>query len=371
MAGLEIVIPAKSFLAALQRVIGVVERKQTMAILSHVLVEISESTLKLTGTDLEIEITSQVTLDQPAPTCTVTLPARKIVDICRLLPEDSSLTLVVEKSRVLVLTESGRFTLSTLNPEEFPQMGRGGDWRRYTFAPDMLVDLLEHTQFAIATNDVRFYLTGLMLAIDPQGVTAVATDGHRLAVAKYQHENAEFGDKLQIIVPRKAINEILRILPNEEDDVELLMNTQHLCVVGRQCVLTTKLIGSQYPPYTQVIPRQSNKVIILDRDLLKQVITRVAILSNEEHKGVYLELSENCLRASADNPELEHAEEEIEIEYNGDKFLVVINAHYLLDALNVLPPGPITMKLTDSQTGILVESEARTDVLYVIMPMQP
>jgi DNA polymerase-3 subunit beta len=370
VSGAETVISAKNLLTALQRVSGVVERKQTFPILSHVLVEGRSRTLQLTGTDLEIEITSQLTLECDSPDFALTLPARKLIDICRLLPEDATLSITLEKERAVLVTSSGRYTLGTLKVADFPKITcADSDWQQ-AFSAGELLTLLEHTQFAIASNDVRYYLTGLLLEFDRNQTTAVATDGHRLAVANCSHEQAINASKQQLIVPRKAISEMMRILSDEMGEIQLSRDAQHLCVQTPKCTLVTKLIASQYPPYQQVIPRQNNHVLLLDRDLFKQALNRVAILS-EEHKGIFLELSTNQLRVSADNPQLEYAEEVIPIDYNDADFLIVINAHYLLDVLNALPPGQISLKLTDAHTGILIESEERSDLLYVIMPMQP
>jgi len=366
-------LSAKTLSTALQTVAGVVERRHLLPIFSHVLVQLREQKMAVTGTDLEIEISYQIplpTVQHPAD-FEVTLPCRKVLDICKALAEHTQVRFKLDgERRVSLETEQGQFLFNSHDPHEFPRMPRQEHQHQFEIQPSILLGLLEKTYFAIASEDVRHYLTGLLLEIDVHEIRAVATDGHRLALAKQSVEGL-VQEKTQILIPRKAISEMLRLLAAQTVPIQLSYDAQHLWLSTESGHLATKLIDSRFPPYGMVIPRDTRITLNVTKDEFKRALQRVAILSSDTHRGVELLLRSGQIKLSAHNLDQEHAEEVINIEYSGEEFSVVLNAQYVLDILSVLPDGVIQLQFLDTQTGVLVGSTQAPHLVYVVMPMQP
>ncbi len=362
---------AKQLLHALQAVAGVVERRQTLPILAHVLLEVNENVATLTGTDLEIELVHQFQLQQSYPPLQETLPLQKMLEICRALPSEAILQCQFENQRLTVTAADSRFVLSTFVAAEFPKFAASDTEKQsIKIASEQLQNLLAKTYYAIATQDVRFYLTGMLLEISATEICAVATDGHRLALTKLNQENP-LSKPARVIVPRKAISEILRLLATEPQEIHIEFAQRHFLVASQQLKLLTKLIDGQYPPYQQVIPRQHDKIINIEKDLLKATLQRIAILSHEAHKGVQWQLTQNQLVLFAQNPEQEQAQENLIVDYAQEDFTIVLNVQYLLDVLSAFPEGPVRFCFGNAQTGVLITTENDPGLLAVIMPMQP
>ncbi len=357
-------------LKPLQQVIGIVERKQTLPILSNILIKLKDKKISFSGTDLEVELTSQVEADSLLQTGQITLPGRKLMDICKALPEQAPIELYQEKERVVLKSGRSRFTLATLPASDFPNIEPQKASLDFTLPQKELRSILQRTLFAMAQQDVRYYLNGMLFDINHNTLSAVATDGHRLALNTLPIPTINQPQKRQIIVPRKGVTELARILNDNESNINITISDHHIRVEGKDTIFTSKLIDGCFPDYERVIPKSGNKVIILDRDTLKSALGRTAILCNEKFRGIHLELKKNLLKILANNPEQEAAEDELNIEYGGEDLTIGFNVNYLLDILNVLNPGAISLTLTDSSSSILVEELDNRNSLFVVMPMR-
>ncbi len=329
----------ETLLKPLQQVIGVVERKQTLPILSNVLLSTENNQLSITGTDLEVELIGQTKLgDENLEASRLTLPGRKLIDICRALPENAPIELHRDKEKIILRSGQSRFMLSTLPADDFPMVEKLECHLKLTLPQYQLHRLLQRTYFAMAQQDVRYYLNGLLLETHPTKLRAVATDGHRLTSHVLGIETAiEHG--LQIIIPRKGVIELLRLLADNENSVTLMIGNNHVCISTMDFTFTSKLIEGRFPDYERVIPKGGDKQITIDRDLLKQALSRTAILCNEKFKGIRFELRRGLLRILSSNPEQEAAEEEIKIDYTKEELDIGFNVNYLLDILNVVEQG--------------------------------
>lgn len=361
----------ETLLKPLQMVIGVVERKQTMPILANVLVTINQNKLSVTGTDSEVELIGHVDLiDKNENAINLTLPGRKLMDICRALPENATIELYQEKEKVILASGRSRFSLSTLPAHQFPNVESQTGYLAFTIPHYQFKQLLQRTYFAMAQQDVRYYLNGLLLEVFENQLCAVATDGHRLALnATTLSTQAE--KKIQVIIPRKGIIELLRLLEDKEQDVGVTLSPNHIHVMAEDFVFTSKLVEGRFPDYDRVIPRKSNKVIFIDRESLKRSLTRSAILCNEKYRGIRFELSENLLKISTNNPEQESAEEEISVTYSQEALDIGFNVGYVLDVLNVIKSETVKLSFLDSNSSALIEeSDGNGRSLFVVMPMR-
>ncbi|MCB1737927.1 MAG: DNA polymerase III subunit beta [Gammaproteobacteria bacterium] len=352
----------------IMQVIGVVERRQTLPVLSNLLVRATDGELEVTATDLEVELVARtkMVVDEPGE---ITLPARKLADICRSLPDGATVALNVGDNRATLRSGRSRFTLSTLQAEEFPRVDDIGASVKFSVTEQDLRSLLERTQFAMAVQDVRYYLNGLLLEISAKQLRAVATDGHRLATCVIEADtNVEESKK--VIVPRKGITELLRLLESSDKPAQIEIGENHLRVTLADLRFTSKLIDGRFPDYDRVIPQGGELVVTANREWLRQALSRTAILSNEKYRGVRLTLLPDTLRIQAHNPEQEEAEEEIEVQYTGVEVEIGFNVTYILDALAVLDIQDVTLTLKDQNSSCLIQSSESADCLHVVMPMR-
>ena len=356
------------FLKPLQQVIGVVERRQTLPVLGNVLVNAGKKQIKITATDLEVEL--QATLATPVTEPgDITLPARKLLDICRTLPEGAEISLSVKDERAIVVSGKSRFTLSTLPASEFPVIDKLKSSYQVTLTQQTLHELIERTAFAMAQQDVRYYLNGLMLEPGKGRLRAVATDGHRLALCDVTADTGEVPDQ-QIIVPRKGIQELHRLLEDEDAGVEMDISSNHIRITSGDLRFTSKLIDGRFPDYQRVIPKNLTRSLRVERELLRQALTRTSILSNEKYRGIRLDISKNNIKIQAHNPDQEEAIEEIEANYDDQNLVIGFNVTYLLDVLNVLNSAEVEVFLSDSNSSALIQKPGNEDCRYVVMPMR-
>ena len=361
-------IQRETLLRPLQLVIGAVERRQTKPILSNVLVEGMETRLDITATDLEIELVAHVDLELPEQGKT-TIPARKLFDICRTLPERAQMVFHTEPDKTIISSGRSRFTLSSLPTEEFPELGELETDQAITLSEDELKFLIDNTAFAMANQDVRYYLNGLLLEIGEGRIRTVATDGHRLAFCEIQ-KDMQFQEIKQVIIPRKGVLELQRLLESDESETQVNISSNHVQVKLNELRFTSKLIDGRFPDYDRVIPLDCEKTLIMDRESFRQALTRASILSNEKYRGVRLTVKDRSLRIQAHNPEQEEAEDELDAEYDGDDLEVGFNVSYLLDVLSVIDSEKIEIKLKDSNSSALVKATKTDQLLFVIMPMR-
>lgn len=366
---MKFVVSREALLKPLQLVAGVVERRQTLPVLSNVLIVLNGDQLSLTGTDLEVEIVGRVHLEQPGESGEITVPARKLVDICRSLPDGSKIEFSQDDQRILVKSGRSRFTLSTLPASDFPNVEDSPGNLRFSCAQQEVKRLIERTAFAMAQQDVRYYLNGMLWEVRQDQLRVVATDGHRMAMCTRAIAVAT-DDVIQAILPRKGVLELSRLLDDSTAQVEVTLSGNHIRVTSPDYTFTSKLVDGKFPEYERVLPRGGNKTIIGSRVELKQAFGRTAILSNEKYRGVRLLLSDGLLTIVANNPEQEEAEEQVVVDYNGDSLEVGFNVSYLQDVTNVIQHENIKITLSDANSSALLEEPENSDSLYVVMPMR-
>lgn len=352
---------------ALNKVGGVVERRQTLPILGNIHIHADLDRLTMTATDREVEIRTHLESNVLEPG-DITVPARKFIDIIRSLPEDVDIALKVQNQRATITAGRSRFNLSTLPAEDFPLMDLESGDHRIEIEQGVLKELLDKTAFAMANQDVRYYLNGLLFKVEPKGVTSVATDGHRLARNECLIDQ-QVDEPLQVIIPRKTVLELVRLLDCAGEVMQLNFTPRTLRAVIGDTVITSKLVDGRYPEYERVIPLMADKVAILDRDGLRQSLVRTSILSNEKFKGIRLCFALNELTIQAHNPEQEEAEEILAIEYSDEPLTIGFNVGYLLDVLSVVDDSRVELRLADSNSSALLRGAGREDQTYVVMPM--
>ncbi|MDN6298111.1 MAG: DNA polymerase III subunit beta [Halomonas sp.] len=362
-------ISREALLRPLTLVAGVVERRQTLPVLSNVLIEVDGDQVALTGTDLEVELIGRTVASAVEQQGAATVPARKLMDICKSLPEQSDIQLSVEEGRAVLRSGRSRFTLSTLPVAEFPNIEETDGSQELSIPRGTLKHLIETTAFAMAQQDVRYYLNGMLLEMQSHLLRAVATDGHRLAMCSRELE-VNVAEPQKLIVPRKGILELSRLLDDSDEPVSLTLGATHVRAHTGDFTFTSKLIDGKFPDYERVVPRGGDKVMLAERAELRQVLSRTAILSNEKYRGVRLYLEPGNLKVMANNPEQEEAEESVAVEYDGPAMEMGFNVGYLIDVMGVLNEDRVQMTLADPNSSALLEEPGGGDALYVVMPMR-
>jgi len=365
---MKIIAKREAILGPLQSVIGVVERRQTMPILANVLLSAKGGRLSVTATDLEVELVASSEVDvQRAGD--VTVPGRKLLDICRALPEGVEITLTQEGERMLVRARKSRFTLSTLPASEFPTVDEIDAQQTLKLPQKDFKRLLEKTHFSMAQQDVRYYLNGMLLETSVKMLRSVATDGHRLALCEVElSEGAKSGQ--QVIVPRKGVLELQRILGGEDQILEVGIGSNHVRVQIGDIRFTSKLIDGRFPEYSRVIPSNPGFSVVAGREELRQALQRAAILSNEKYRGIRFAVKPGMLVIQSHNPEQEEAEEQLEVVYDGPELDIGFNVNYLLDALAAIEGPEVEIGLTDGNSSCLIHSSADAGARFVVMPMR-
>ncbi len=366
---MKVTIQRDELLKPLQMISGVVERRQTLPILANVLVTVNDAHLSLTATDLEIELIGNTTLSQSSGSAIITVSARKLLDICRALPEAAIIDLTLDGEQVILRSGKSRFMLTTLPASDFPSIESGVFSSEFTISQAKLKKLLSKIHFAMGQQDVRHYLNGALFDINQGVMKCVATDGHRLAFSSLQNVQYD-GAHTKIILPRKSVLELMRLLDATDDEVKVSIGENHFRVACSEFTFTSKLISAQYPDYDKLIPRTIAHTAIASREALKQALTRASILSNEKFRGIRLHLDRDSLKIVANNPEQEEAEEQIILDYQGIGMEIGFNVSYLLDVVSTIASENIRWSFSDPNGGVLIESSDKDDSLYVVMPMR-
>ncbi len=361
-------IQREVFLQPLSQIIGVFERKQTLPVLANFLISARGHEITVTGTDMEVELIAAAEADVKSEG-EVTVPARKLVDIARALPDGVTTGVNVEGDKATISSGRSRFTLSTLPATEFPATDQVETLETVKIQSLELKQLLEKTSFAMANQDVRYYLNGLLFEFRDGHLRTVATDGHRLAICDLDEDVPVTNDR-QLIVPRKGVMELSRMLDDSEDEVELALGKNHVRLVRGKTVLTSKLIDGRFPDYEAVIPVGTDREIKVDRDSFTHALQRAAILSNEKYRGVRLEAGGSAIKIIAHNPQHEEAVEELEAEMNFDRMAVGFNVTYLLDALTALQTDEVSMALRDANSSCLISGVEGSADRHVVMPLK-
>lgn len=361
-------IQREALLKPLGQVVGVVERRHTLPVLANLLVTAGSDGVSFTGTDLEVEMLARAQVDNFEPGET-TIPARKLFEICRALPDGARIDVKQSGERVTLSAGRSRFTLACLSASEFPQVDAIDFLERISLPEATLKELLDRTAFAMANQDVRYYLNGTLLDLREDLLRCVATDGHRLATCETPVSLAGTA-KRQVIIPRKGVLELQRLLEAGDGTVEVEFGRNHLRVRRSDFVFTTKLIDGRFPDYEAVIPIGADKQLTVIRETLRAALQRAAILSNEKYRGVKLELEPNRLLIVAHNPEQEEAVEEVEVTSSVSGLSVGFNVNYLLDALGALRGEETRLSLRDGNSSCLIRDADNDRARHVVMPLR-
>ncbi len=356
----------EALLKPLQAVIGVVERRQTMPILSNVLLVARDGQLSVSATDLEVELVAQTDVDTESGG-EVTVSGRKLLDICKALPEGTEVSISVSGEKLSVRGGRSKFNLATLPAAEFPIVEDIKAGQAITVSQEALGRLIEKTHFSMAQQDVRYYLNGMLLETGGGQLRAVATDGHRLALSQADVEGEV--DEQQVIVPRKGVLELQRLMSGE-GDLNIELGANHIRIQLDGIRFTSKLIDGRFPEYERVIPKESSNELLADRGAFRGALQRTAILSNEKYRGIRLVIRDSGVVLQAHNPEQEEAEEELEVEYGGEDIEIGFNVNYLLDALGAVDGDEVTLSVQDSNSSCLIRQPGKDDCTFVVMPMR-
>jgi DNA polymerase-3 subunit beta len=355
-------------LKPLAQVVNVVERRQTLPVLANLLARVDGDLLSLTGTDLEVEMVARTKVED-AESGETTIPARKLFEIVRALPDGSRVTISQSGDKVTVQAGRSRFTLASLPANDFPALDEVDATERVKVGEASLKELIERTAFAMAQQDVRYYLNGLLFDLRDKALRCVATDGHRLALCEAVLEET-VQTKRQIIVPRKGVLELQRLLEGGDRELELEMGRSHIRVKRDDVTFTSKLIDGRFPDYEAVIPIGADREVKIDREALRASLQRAAILSNEKYRGVRIEVSPGQIKINAHNPEQEEAQEEVEADTKVDSLVIGFNVNYLLDALSALREEEVILQLRDANSSALVRESSSDKCRHVVMPLR-
>ncbi len=361
-------IGRNEILPSLQAVCSVIDRRSTLPVLNNLLIVMGKGKIIFTGTDMEVEIVMEIN-NSSEISGEITVPARKLLDICKTLPDGANLNFTFRKEQVLVKSGKSKFTLVTLPASEFPSTETLNNSSTVVLPQKKLKALLEDTMFSMAQQDVRYYLNGLLLELDKNNLRSVATDGHRLALKEIDVKTS-IEETRKIIIPRKGAMELVRLLDSDDKNVSIEVNQNHIRVYKEKLQFTSKLIDGKFPDYQRVIPKEGSHPVKIEREALKQSLIRASILSNEKYRGIRLVLQRNLLKAFAHNPEQEEAEEEIDINYEGDDIEIGFNVTYLLDALSAVKTEQVTLNISDPNSSCLILPDDESECKYVVMPMR-
>jgi DNA polymerase-3 subunit beta len=369
---MQFTIDRTKLLKALQCVVGVVETRQTRPILSHVLLDLQNKTLTLTGTDNEISITSYAEVEESGNMGQITLPAHTLLEICRRLPDETMIGFKQQNNQVLIQAGHSSFRLMSLMPQEFPHAVFSEGACQFSVPENKLYEAIKGTRFAMAHQDVRYYLNGMLWDIKAGKFQVVATDGHRLA-SKFTE--IDVNQSSSVIVPRKTILELSRLLTESDAPIQISFSETQVSIQGAYYCMVSRLIGGHFPDYTQLIPKEpSPRIAIIDRDQLKDALSRQGILlKGKKHKGIRLEFTENTLKLFASNVAQESGEDQLPVEYRAQEsepFCIAFNIDYLEEVLDVLPSGKVKFILPQQEGVTLLEQLGGTHHIYMIMPMR-
>mgnify|MGYP001197862373 FL=1 len=367
---MKVKVKREDLLVPLQLISNVVERRQTLPVLANLKVAVDEGRLSMVGTDLEVELQTQTDVGMDS-SGEATLPAKKLNDIWRSLPGSKDIVLEHVGDKVSIKCGGGRYSLSTINVAEFPETLGVADGQAISVDGVAFKRSVEQVSFAMAQQDVRYFLNGMLLEIESSSMKLVATDGHRLAMTEM--ELASVGEESTInskaIIPRKGVLELLKIIEDKET-FQLRLSDKLMTVEAGEYTFSTKLVEGQFPDYNKVVPKGGSIELVVDRLSFREALQRASILSNEKYRGVRLSLSSGTIKIQANNPEQEEAEEVLESDYDGAELEIGFNVGYILDVLSVLDSSEVKLTLSDGNSSVLMEGVDETNAIYVVMPMR-
>ncbi|SFC32025.1 DNA polymerase-3 subunit beta [Marinospirillum celere] len=365
-------VARETLLRPLSILSGVVARRHTLPILSHLRIDADEQGLTLTGSDLEVELIWRVQLEHLISPGSITVPAKKLSDICKSLSEGSVIDFELADNRAVVKSGRSRFVLATLPSSEFPGIQLSQIVQQVSLPQRELLNVIQRNEFAMARQDVRYYLNGMYFELQQGRLRSVATDGHRLSLADTVLQESQPEQEVNMIVPAKAVHELAKLLDNIEEPVSLIFGEQHFQVNTGHSTFVSKQIEGRYPDYERVIPRNGDKLVVCDRLELRQMLSRISILANEKFQGIRLNLSQGNLSVTANNPEQEQAEESMEVNYQGESLEIGFNVGYLIDVMDNIGEEveQVQIALSDPASSALIQAAGGGKALYVVMPMR-
>lgn len=355
-------------LKPLSNVTGIVEKRHALPILSNLLIEGNDKSLKFTATDLEVQISLSINsvIEQNFST---TISARKLFDITRALPDQSSMNIQVEENSILVNAGKSKFNLQSLPVKDYPLMKKNEDNAlEINLSQNQLKGLLKQVDFSMAQQDIRYYLNGLLFEIDVNKVNIVGTDGHRLSFTSSALK--ENKDKFQTIIPRKTVLELVKLLEENDDNVSIALSSNQVVFTFNNIELISKVIDGKFPDYNRVIPSNHENQFEINRLELLSSMQRASILSNEKYRGIRMVIESNSLKLISSNSEQEKAEEELEIKYSGPSIDIGFNVTYLIDVLTNIQFDKLNLAFHDSSSSCLITIPKNNDYKYVVMPMR-
>ena len=359
----------EQLLPALAIVAGAVDRKQAFPILANFLITLKNHFMTITATDLEIEVSAELPITYEDEPLSFTVPAKKMMDIIRALEDKLEPSFSLQQDLFIIKEKRSQFKLATMPAEDFPASKQDASVIELSLPRLAFLHLLQSTHFAISQQEVRAYLNGLLLEFNPKSITAVATDGHRLALN--QIEIVQEPAFHRILLPRKGVQEVLKLLAHCEDEtIQLFAGLDHFKLVTKQFVLFSSLIESRFPPYAKAIPKDHDKTVVVDTDALKRSLSRIVILANEKSRAIIMQIEPNLLTIIANNQEKEEAFDAIEAETTGGAVKIGLNANYLIDVLSYISDSKVKISLGTEDDSILIESMSDAAYRYIIMPMK-
>lgn len=366
---MKFIISRDQILPPLQQIVSVIEKRQTMPILSNVLMQIADDILTMTGTDTEIQIVSKFSIESIDQAGEITVPARKFLDICRLLPSGSEIKFELQEDKIKLASGRSRFSLSTLPAEHYPEFNESEFEYQFVLNAGKFKKGLDKTLFCMANQDVRYYLNGLLLQVSNSRLKLVASDGHRLSIFEDDIGQAT-GYEARIILPRKAVQELSRLLDDDDAELNVQFSNNHIKIYYKDVVFSSKLIDAKFPDFSKVFSQAFMSPMLIQKQLLREALTRVAILSNEKYKGVTFDIAGDQLKLSTHNPEHDEAEEELVIDYQGQALSISFNSQYMLDAVSNLDSELAVVTIAANASSCFIEEPEQPLFKFIVMPMR-
>ena len=361
-------------LKPIQQIAGIVERRHTLPILSNILIQKTGTSISFIATDIEIQISAALVNEASTEETALTVSARKFLAILRAIPTNDELTLSLQANNRLVIQQGrSKFSLQTLSADEFPTISAQKEVRKHLkITEGQLKNIINLTAFAMAQQDIRYYLNGMLFVFEPEVMRSVTTDGHRLAYAQcaINAQEEQVDTAIEVIIPRKAINELQKILEDSDTEIDISVGTNQIGFSFRNINIISKLIEGKFPDYQRVVPTKHSKHIIINRELLAGALQRAAILTTDKFKGVRIILSSDMLRISSTNAEQEEAQEDLAVTYSGEPLDIGFNVQYLIDVLTNIKVTDMKLSLEDQNSSALISTEAIENYRYVVMPMR-
>ena len=353
---------------SLQNAAAVAERRQTIPILANLRLKTASGRLEVTATDLEIQIKIYSDLLNVEEDGETTVSARKMSELCRSLPDGENVNFALKEGKLTVSSKNFNGDFATISADDFPELEVNEDQELAKVSSSNLKRILTKTSFSMASQDVRYYLNGLLLELSGGELKGVATDGHRLALSLSESPNNSLD--MRNIIPRKAVIELAKLLPAEDLSIDLLFGPTDLSIKADNLIFSSKLIDGKYPDYKKVFPSGEPRPLLVGKEILLEALSRASVLSNEKYRGVRFELSKGKLKLTANNPEQESAEEEVDVIYTGSELEVGFNIGYLLDVLNSIDSETVSFEFYGEDSSCIIKEQNSEDDVYVIMPMR-